>query len=149
MRIISQWIEIPLREWDKDEIIKILGIIEKKNYKVGTKNEFRKAMKKFFKWLKSEDWNGLKLLKKVKENNRIPEVLTENEVFKMVEVAEHPRDKAMIAVWYEVGLRVAELATLRIKDIIWQNGEEIRAKTRVRGKNGRESYTTCCIFLHI
>mgnify|MGYP000176753553 CR=1 FL=1 len=47
MRIISQWVETRLKS-GKDEIIKVLGIVEKKNYKTGTKNEFRKAMKKFF-----------------------------------------------------------------------------------------------------
>ena len=137
MRIISQWLDVPLKKWGREEIIKILGLIEAKDYKVGTKNEFRKAMKKFFKWLYGEDWTNLKLLKKIKESNRIPEVLTEEEVFKMVEVAKHPRDKALIAVWYEAGLRVAEIATLRIKDVIWMNyKDELRAKIKVKGKTG-------------
>jgi len=114
----------------------VLVKLEKSDYKVGTKNEFRKAMKKFFKWLRGEEWDGLKLLKKVRESNKVPEVLTEEEVFRMVEAAVNERDKAMIAVWYEAGLRVAELATLRIRDIIWQNGEEVKAKIKVRGKTG-------------
>jgi len=136
MRMVSEWIDKPLREWGREEILIVLVKLEKSDYKVGTKNEFRKAMKKFFKWLRGEEWDGLKLLKKVRESNKVPEVLTEEEVFKMVEVAGNERDKAMIAVWYEAGLRVAELATLRIKDVIWQNGEEVKAKIKVRGKTG-------------
>ncbi len=136
MRMVSEWIDKPLREWGREEILFVLVKLEKSDYKVGTKNEFRKAMKKFFKWLRGEEWEGLKLLKKVRESNKVPEVLTEEEVFRMVEAATNERDKAMIAVWYEAGLRVAELATLRIKDVIWQNGEEIKAKIKVRGKTG-------------
>ncbi|AGK60947.1 Site-specific recombinase XerD [Archaeoglobus sulfaticallidus PM70-1] len=137
MRMTSEWVDKPLTEWGRDEIIKVLGEIETRNYKVGTKNEFRKAMKKFFRWLHGENWENLKLLKKLKEKNRLPVILSEEEVFRMVEVAEHPRDKAMIAVWYEAGLRVAELATLQIKDIVWyEQKDELRAKIKVRGKTG-------------
>ncbi len=136
MRMVSEWIDKPLGEWGREEILFVLVKLEKSDYKVGTKNEFRKAMKKFFKWLRGEEWDGLKLLKKVRESNKVPEVLTEEEVFRMVEAAGNERDKAMIAVWYEAGLRVAELATLRIKDVVWQNGEEVKAKIKVRGKTG-------------
>jgi site-specific recombinase XerD len=140
MRMVSEWVDKPLTEWGRDEIIKVLGEIESRNYKVGTKNEFRKAMKKFFRWLHGEDWENLKLLKKLKEKNRLPVILSEEEVFRMVEIAEHPRDKAMIAVWYEAGLRVAEMATLRIKDITWMNlGDELRAKIKVNGKTGERA----------
>jgi site-specific recombinase XerD len=136
MRMVSEWLDKPLKEWGREEILSVLVKLEKSDYKIGTKNEFRKAMKKFFKWLNGENWSELKLLKKVKENNRVPEVLTEEEVFKMVDAASNDRDKAMIAVWYEAGLRVAELATLRIKDVMWQNGDDVKAKIKVRGKTG-------------
>jgi site-specific recombinase XerD/ribosomal protein S27AE len=136
MRLVSEWVDVPLKEWDKSQILDVLVRLEKSDYKVGTKNEFRKALKRFFRWYRGEDWDGLRLLKRVKENNRIPEVLTEEEVFRMIEVATNERDKAMIAVWYEAGLRVAEIATLRIKDVEWQKGDEIKAKIKVRGKTG-------------
>lgn len=136
MRIVSGWVDKFLKDWDEDDILAVLVRLERSSYKVGTKNEFRKAMKKFFRWLKGESWSGLKLLKKVRENGRVPDVLTEEEVFRMVDVAGSERDKAMVAVWYEAGLRVSELAGLRIRDVVWQDGEEVRAKIKVRGKTG-------------
>ena len=36
---------------------------------------------------------------------------------KIIECEEHPRNKAIIAVGYEAGLRIGELASLRIKNI--------------------------------
>jgi len=51
----------------------------------------------------------LKVLGGDKKDNRKPETLTEDEIIAMIEAAEHPRDKAFIAVGYEAGLRIGEL----------------------------------------
>ncbi len=55
----------------------------------------------------------------------------------MVKVAKHPRDKALIAVGYEGGFRIGELANIRIKDVEFKivNGH-LKAKVRVYGKTG-------------
>ncbi|RLI81874.1 hypothetical protein DRP07_06390 [Archaeoglobales archaeon] len=106
--------------------------IETADYTPQTVNEFKKGLRKFFKWLKGEDWRGLKPLKGEKRDNRKPEVL-EEEILKMIEVAKNPRDKAMISLLYEAGLRVGELATLKWKDITWT---DFGARIKVHGKTG-------------
>lgn len=135
---MNEWNKKPFDEWDEEDIVEVLAAIEEGNYKVGTKNEFRKGLKKLFKWLKGEDWPELKLLKKVKERNSTPDVLSEDDVFKMIDAEDHPRDKALIAVGYEAGLRIGELAHLKMKDIAWKTNSngDLKAKIKVNGKTG-------------
>ncbi len=133
LRAISQIVNKPFTEWGKNEIIEVLSVIESRNYTIQTKNEFRKGMRKFFRWLNGEDWKHLKLLKGEKKDNRKPETLSEEEIVAMIEAAEHPRDKALIALAYEAGLRIGELAGIKIKDITWNDRG---ARIRVRGKTG-------------
>ncbi len=123
-------------KWDEEDIITILAAIEERDYKQGTKNEFKKALKKFVKFQYGEFSPLLRLIKQKRDDNRVPEVLREEDVLKMIEAASHPRDKALIAVGYEGGLRIGELASLRIGDVIWSSKGEMRAKIKVRGKTG-------------
>ena len=138
LRKIAEFNGRSFDEWEDDDIISILEAIEEEDYSSGTKNEFRKTLKKFIKVQYGEYSSLLRLIKQKREDNRIPEVLSEEEILSMVEAANHPRDKALIAVGYEGGLRIGELASLRIGDIIWHtnlNGE-LKAKIKVRGKTG-------------
>lgn len=123
----------PFPEWSVDDIKDVLAAIEYSDYAVQTINDFRKALRKFFKWLHGEDWPGLKVLRGERKDNRKPDVLTEEEILKMIDSAKYPRDKALIAVGYEAGLRVGELLSLKIKNIIWTN---FGAKIKVSGKTG-------------
>ena len=65
---------------------------------------------------------------------RQPEFLTSQEVEKMIETATSLRDKAMLAVGFEAGLRATELLSLNVGSITF---DDRGAKLRVeRGKTG-------------
>jgi len=76
-------------------------------------------------------------LKGDKREDKKPEVLTEDEIFRIIEAAKHPRDKALIALEYEAGLRVSELAGIKWKDIEWDDN---LTKVKVKGKTGERDY---------
>jgi len=134
LRIVCEkWENKPFNEWTEEDVKDVLVEIETADYTPQTVNEFKKGLRRFFKWLKDEDWIGLKVLKGEKKDNRKPEVLEEEEVLKMVESAKNPRDKAMISLLYEAGLRVGELATLKWKDVTWT---DFGARVKVSGKTG-------------
>ncbi|MCD6494327.1 MAG: tyrosine-type recombinase/integrase [Archaeoglobaceae archaeon] len=136
LRIVSErWKPKAFDEWTVDDLKDVLVAIESgdRKYTTETIKEFRKGLRKFFKWLKGENWEGLKILKGDKKEYRLPDVLTEDEVKAMIEAADNLRDKTIIAVIYEAGLRIGELANLQIKDIIWN---EMGAKIKVHGKTG-------------
>lgn len=51
----------------------------------------------------------------------------------MISAAKHPRDKAMIALLYEGGFRIGELASIKFKDIEFN---KFGGKVKVSGKTG-------------
>ncbi len=139
LRKIYSMVPRELDEWDVDYIVEVLATLEETNYKSSTKNEFKKAMKRFIRFYYGSKSDLLDYVKQGrKKDTKIPEVLREEDILKLIEIAENTRDKAMIAVCYEAGLRVGELAGLKIRDIEFfsnSNGE-MRAKIRVNGKTG-------------
>lgn len=48
--------------WNSKDIIEVLEKVEIGNLSDSLKNEYRRTMNKFFKWLKGEDWPDLKTL---------------------------------------------------------------------------------------
>jgi len=115
------------------DIIEVLEKVEIQDLSDSSKNEYRRTMKRFFKWLKGEDWSGLKSLKGGRKHARTPQVLTREEVIQLIEGAKHPRDKAAIALLYDCGLRVGELASITFKDLTFN---DYGGKVKVRGKTG-------------
>jgi len=88
-------------------------------------------IRKLLKFLgKQELYDSIKLPKVKRE---LPEVLTEEEVKQMIEVASDDRDKALIQVLYESGCRLGELVGLRVGDVQF---DQYGAKLLVRGKTG-------------
>jgi|Deesub1362B_J571_1020462.scaffolds.fasta_scaffold00148_95 integrase/ribosomal protein L40E len=148
--VCERWKNKPFSKWTVEDVKDVLYSIEtdgyevkekvngkivrvKRKYKTHSINEFKKGLRKFFRWYKGETWEGLKPLRGEKKEDRKPDVLSEDEILKMIEARDHPRDKAIIAVGYEAGLRIGELANLQIKHITWNtNG----AKIKVHGKTG-------------
>ncbi len=91
--------------WNSKDIIEVLEKVEIGNLSDSSKNEYRRTMNKFFKWLKGEDWPDLKTLRGDKKHLRKPQVLTKDEILQLIEASKHPRDKAVIALLYDCELR--------------------------------------------
>ncbi|KYC53414.1 MAG: putative tyrosine recombinase XerC-like protein [Candidatus Methanofastidiosum methylothiophilum] len=120
-------------DWTKKDVIEALEKIEIQDFSGHTKKEFRKGLKKFFKWNKGENWEGLDPLKGSKRIDRKPDILTKDEIIKLIQVTRHPRDKAIISLLYEGGFRIGELASITFKDIEFN---KFGGKVKVRGKTG-------------
>ena len=99
------------------------------------------SIKSFHKFLVSEglvDKYTLDVIETPKIKRKLPEVLTPDEVFKLLEQPDVStplgiRDRAMLETMYGAGLRVSELINLKQTDI-FQKDEIIR----VRGKGSKE-----------
>ena len=134
LRLICQrYKDKDFRSWTSKDIIEVLEKIEVEDLSDSSKNEYRRTLTKFFKWLKGEDWPDLKSLKGDKKHSRKPQVLTKEEILQLIEGAKHPRDKAAIALLYDCGLRVGELASITFKDLVFN---DYGGKVKVRGKTG-------------
>jgi len=108
----------------------VLRIENQEDYSIWTKQGYKSAIKKFFKWLCQGDeydkthqypaivsWINTNVKKKDKPRVQASDLLTEQEVRKMIDAAQHPRDKAFISMLYELGARIGEIGGLRIKDV--------------------------------
>jgi len=95
-----------------------------------TKESFKVILKKFYKWLKFGDeykdkteyptiisWLRASLKKKDQPKIKASDILTEEEIKRLIDTAEHPRDKAFISMIYELGARVGEIGGLCIMDV--------------------------------
>ncbi len=119
--------------WNSKDIIEVMEKVEIEDISDSSKNEYRRTLRKFFKWLKGEDWPELKALKGEKKHSRKPQVLSREEVLKLIESATNLRDKAAIALLYDCGLRIGELASITFKDLTFN---DYGGKVKVRGKTG-------------
>lgn len=128
----------PFVDARKEDIIEVIAKIEQSNYSDWTKHDFKSILKVFFKWLrKTEDYPEEVRWIKVTSKSRVKlpeELLTVEEVLKMVNVAEHIRDKAFVLTLYESGCRIGELLTLQIKHVHF---DKFGATLIVNGKTGQ------------
>lgn len=108
----------------------VLKIESREDYSVWTKQGYRAILKKFYKWLKYGDnyrqrneypkivsWINTNIKKKDQPKVQASDILTEKEIKRLIDAAEHPRDKAFISMLYELGARIGEIGSLQIKDV--------------------------------
>ncbi len=95
-----------------------------------TKHSYKVILKKFYKWLSCGDeyktimeypkiisWLRCGLKRKDQPKIKASDILTEAEVKRMLDAAEHPRDKAFISMLYELGARIGEIGGLSINEV--------------------------------
>ena len=110
---------------------------------LGGKYGYFKDLRAFFNWLYSprsglgfrpED-NPVTWVDAPKRPQLILPSLSSEEVRKLIDICSKLRDKAIIALFTESGLRLAELTNIKASDIDWQN-----RIIRVLGKGKKEAY---------
>jgi integrase/ribosomal protein L40E len=140
VRRIAIILDKDFTEATKDDMIRVVKEIEiNPAWSPATKHDYKVILKKLYKSLRGtgEFPDEVKWIKPnfKKNSHKLPEeLLTEEDVRKLVEAAGHPRDKAFILVLYESGCRIGELLNLRIKNVAFDtNG----AALLVNGKTGQ------------
>lgn len=76
------------------------------------------ALKFFFKEILKKSFENVRVPKKEK---RLPEVLTKQEVVKLIDSADNLKSKLIISMLYSSGLRVSEVVNLKVSDVDFQN----------------------------
>ena len=139
LRSLAGMLKKPFDQATKNDLIALVGDVENTNYKETTKYDFKIILKVFYKWLKGNDEaypaevNWLRPRMKNGAHKLPEELLTEEEVFKLADAADHPRDKAFVLVLYETGCRIGELLSLKMKNVQF---DDYGAVLRVTGKTG-------------
>lgn len=115
----------------KDDVVRVVSEIETETWSDWTKRDYKLLLKAFLLWAgKQEEVNWIKL----KRLKSLPnELISEQDVQKMIDAALNLRDKALIAMLYEGGFRISELGTMKVKDLSFDRWGAI---AMVNGKTG-------------
>lgn len=137
LKTVTEFLDKDFQKATREDIAELVRKIEEKDYSEWTKRDFKVILKIFFRWLRrTEDYpEEVRWIKaNAGRNKALPEeLLTEDEVKRMVNDATNPRDKAFILVLYESGCRVGEILSLRIRNVQF---DEYGAQLIVHGKTG-------------
>lgn len=142
LRNICKWKEKHFDHLTKADIKDLVRKIQQKEYAEWTKHGHKVTIKKFFQWLKGYEWHSkqypeeVRWIKAVIKNNKrkLPEeMLSRDEIKKLMKTACGVRDKAFVSVLHESGCRIGEMLGLRLKHVEF---DEYGAVIRVHGKTG-------------
>jgi site-specific recombinase XerD len=88
---------------------------------LSTRHAYYRTLKVFHRWLNAEYGfnNPIKGIPAPILGRPIMPVLDENQVGKLIQSTDNIRDKAIIALFVESGLRLSELANIKLTDINW------------------------------
>ncbi len=117
-------------ELNEDDVKKYIGSLIETKSKNTAMLAFA-AIKFFFAEILKKEIKNIKIPKKDKN---LPEVLTKEEVKKLIDAAETKKSKLIVSLLYSSGLRVSELVNLKPEDI---NFEDKIGKVR-KGKGSKD-----------
>ncbi len=108
----------------EDDIDTLLFSLENEGYKAGYIYNYKKAIKKLYTWLTDDNVpKFIRELKLVSTDNQVEpkDLLTDSEVEKLLGACKNARDRGIIAVFLDSGLRVGAVGSLLIENIELNN----------------------------
>ena len=138
LRVISKLLEKEFITANEEDIRDLVSKINSSDYADITKVDFKKMIKRFYRWLEGKnkiypekvDWIKGREKRGNKENL---DIITPEEIKKVIDACENFRDKAVISLLYEGGFRIGELLNMKIRDL---KNERNYMKVSVTGKTG-------------
>jgi integrase/recombinase XerD len=124
--------DIDLSHISEDDIDKYLSDLSQKNYSDTTVARKTAALKSFFRWAVENNLTDKSFASKLKPPTlgyKPPRILSEEEVSRIINQAgargtsRAKRDKALLAVLYDTGMRVSETTNLKMADIDLESGK--------------------------
>ena len=127
----------PIRKVTTEEMRTYLSEYQKiNNCSKVTVDNVRRNISSFFSWLEEENYilkSPMRRIHKIKTNQQVKEIITDEEIEKLRDRCLCKRDLAMIDLLYSTGIRVGELVNLNISDVDFDSRECV-----VFGKGGKE-----------
>jgi len=136
-RLFLKWAAQPAEAMGEENIRDYLKhLIDGKPLSASTINLNNAALRFLFAVTLNRNLN-YRQIPRLKENRSLSEILTKNEIVKLIDHASSLRDKAILMTIYGAGLRVSELCNLKVKDI-----DSVSMRVFIRcGKRGKDRYT--------
>ncbi|MFY0602776.1 MAG: tyrosine-type recombinase/integrase [Flavobacteriaceae bacterium] len=103
-----------------------------RNYSISTQRQFISALKIFTSFHPVTGINDL-TLERPKKSRKLPNVLSQEEVLKIVQVTKNLKHRAVIVLLYSSGLRIGEITNLLLRNI-----DIVRKQIKIEGGKGRK-----------
>lgn len=130
-------VKITIRKITTEDMRRYLSDYQKiNNCSKVTVDNVRRNISSFFSWLEEENYilkSPMKRIHKIKTNQQVKEIITDEDIEKIRDKCNCCRDLAMIDLLYSTGIRVGELVNLNISDVDFEARECV-----VFGKGGKE-----------
>lgn len=119
------------------DIQRYLNSIPPNKYGLGTRHASFRAIKAYYRWINSEYGipNPIEGLPAPILGKPILPSLEKEQVLYLIEKAPSNRDKAIVALFTESGLRLSELANIKLESLNWTH-----RTVRILGKGRKEAY---------
>lgn len=135
LRRLARLTSKSFQDFEEKDLMALLAAWEAKGYAQNTKNVTRAILKNLLRSLgKPESWLKGIVNKAAPMSRRAEDLLTEEEILRLIEAAPTLQYKSLLALLAETGCRPGECLRLRIKDCVI-NGS--RLKVYVNGKCGQ------------
>jgi site-specific recombinase XerD len=133
----AEFCDKPLVECDYDDVRNYLyDAIHNRKLSGMFVDSCYSAITFLFKYVFNWKWD-MQEVPRLKRKVFLPEILTREEVFAIINSAPNLKHKAVLATAYSAGLRVSEIAHIKISDI---DSSNMRILVR-QGKGGKDRYT--------
>ncbi len=91
-------------------------LVKKRKISISTQNQAINAIKFYYEKILGHDKGDFHIERPIREK-KLPEVISENELLRILKATDNLKHKSIIAMLYSSGIRRGELINLRIKDI--------------------------------
>lgn len=117
---------------DRDIELFIEHKVRGSNFSISTQRQFISALKLFVLYYPNTQMERLDMPRRM-TGRKLPEVLSFEEVLRLIQVTHNLKHRTVIAMLYSCGLRIGELLKLRLADIHLQ-----RKQLQIRNAKGRK-----------
>lgn len=116
LREYLDWARVDFEKPDEGMIKRFLLMKQERGYASQTVNLYLNAIRFYYYQVVR---NYFKLdIKFAKRSNKLPIVLTKEEVLKILDCISNPKHRLLVALAYGAGLRISEVMSLKVKDIL-------------------------------
>ena len=122
LRPMASFLATKFLDPSEDDLKLMIDAFARKGISPRSVEDYKQTIKKFYSWYlspqkykKACEW--VKIRNNVDRLKKSEEMITEEEINRLVEACRNLRDKALVTLAYDSGCRIGELLTLRIKDL--------------------------------
>jgi len=136
LRLFTNHFSLPFSNMDYDHVRDyLLHSINIKKLSSQYINSCYSAIKFLYEAVFEREWN-MKHIPRLKNKRKFPEVMSKHEISKLIQSVQNLKHKAMLVTAYSSGLRVSEVANLKVTDI---DSKNMRIFIR-QGKGNKDRY---------